>query len=106
MPDRTATQRAAPISSYGRLVVPTRGCSTESVRREVAGDLVEVALPSAAASTPDVDVRVLLGDGTHAPAQVGRVTGFEMPERAQRGLVHHRCVGAQATDPQEPVSRL
>jgi len=49
-------------------------------------------------------VRVLLGDGTHALAEVDGVAGFEVAERAQRGLVHHGCVRAQTPDPLEPDS--
>ena len=63
-------------------------------------------VPGTTASAPDVEVGVLLGDGAHALAEVDWVAGLEMPERAQRDLVHHRGVRTQAADPFEPVARL
>src|SRR4051794_15396388 len=77
-----------------------------SVWVQVAGDLVEVGVPCSAATAPDVYVRILLRDSTHAPAEVDRVAGLKVPERAQRDLVHHGSVRSQTPDSLEPVAWL
>ena len=69
-------------------------------------DLVEVGVPSTAATTPDIDVRVLVREPTHQLTELVWVTRFQMPERAQRNLVHQGGIGPQTPYPLEPRTRL
>lgn len=56
----------------------------EAARRaHVAGDLVKVGPPGAAASAPDVDVRVPPRESAHELTEIRRVTDFEMTECAR-----------------------
>src|SRR4029077_15480142 len=75
-------------------------------RAYVARYLVEMGVPRAAAAAPHVDVWVLSSQGAHEFTELCRVTGLEVPERAERDLVHQRGIGAQNAHPLEPAARL
>src|SRR6267154_2804383 len=83
-----------------------RCASSKFCRGDVTCDLVEVGLPRATAPAPDVDVGVLPGQASHALTELRRVAHLEVPECAERNLVHHCGVGSQTTHTLKPVARL
>jgi hypothetical protein len=77
-------------------------CRLGARRTHAAGDLFEVGVPRATASAEYIEVRIAASETANQFTERSGVARFQMPERAQRDLVHHRGIWAQRTYPLEP----
>jgi Txe/YoeB family toxin of toxin-antitoxin system len=70
------------------------------------GDQVQMLIPGSTATSPDIDVRVAPRKLAHEPAEFLRIAFLQMPDLAQRDLVHCGGIRSKHANSLDPGPRF